>query len=259
MNDMPPLVRLIVVSSLLLGAACAAPAATPAHPTAAPAVHWSYEGEEGPEHWGELDADFELCTNGRQQSPIDIGETDPQDRSEVVFDYRSAPLEIFNNGHTVQVAYPAGSSIQLDGTRYELLQFHFHAPSEHRVDGQAAEAELHLVHGSQSGALAVVGVLLMTGDHHDGIEPVIQALPAEPGPRRPVPGTEVSAAALLPRTRTTYRYPGSLTTPPCSEGVRWLLMTEPLGLSEAQLAALRGVLEGNNRPLQPLNDRVVEE
>ena len=227
--------------------------------TQVPAAHWTYEGEDGPDHWGELNADYETCASGRSQSPIDVVNPDPADLANVTFQYQQEPLEIINNGHTVQVNYPAGSSITVDGTNYELIQFHFHSPSEHHVSGVPTAAELHLVHRDADGALAVVGVLLTEGAPSPALAPIFDNLPAQAGPAETVPRVQVDATGMLPQDRTTYRYPGSLTTPPCTEGVTWLLMTDPLEVSADQLAAYTQIYEGNNRPVQPLNDREVVE
>lgn len=159
--------------------------------THAPAAHWTYEGEDGPDHWGELSADYETCASGHSQSPVDVANPDPADLANITFNYRPAPLEIVNNGHTVQVNYPVGSSITVDGTNYELLQFHFHAPSEHHVDGTSAAAELHLVHRDADGALAVIGVLLTEGAPSPALAPVFDNLPPQAGPAQPVPGVQV--------------------------------------------------------------------
>ena len=257
---MPRFARLpATLVGLLVAVGCVGPAPASPAPTPAPAAHWSYEGEEGPAHWAELSPDYAACAAGREQSPIDINEPVARDLPPIAFDYRPAPLEIVNNGHTIQVGYAPGSSIELEGTRYELLQFHFHLPSEHLVGGAAAAGELHLVHSSESAALAVVGVLLVEGEHNPALEPVISNLPLQPGPAETVAGVEVDAVELLPREQATYRYAGSLTTPPCSEGVQWLLMAEPVEASPEQLDALAELLEGNARPVQPLHEREVEQ
>jgi carbonic anhydrase len=249
---------LLGLALLLTACAIAASPAATAQPSAG-AVHWAYEGEAGPERWGELSPDFATCAEGRAQSPIDVADVATRDLTNITFDYRAAPLEILDNGHTVQVNYAAGSSITVDAARFDLVQFHFHAPSEHAVGGAAAEAELHLVHRGADGRLAVVGVLLHQGDANPAYEPVFANLPSGEGPATVVPDVEVDAAELLPESPTTYRYAGSLTTPPCTEGVSWLLMSEPVAVSEEQLAALGAVVGGNNRPLQPVNDREVVE
>jgi carbonic anhydrase len=164
-----------------------------------------------------------------------------------------------NNGHTVQVNYDPGSYIELDNTRYDLIQFHYHAPSEHTIDGESFPAELHLVHRSADSTLAVVGILLKEGTENAAYQPFIGNLPTEKTDPKNV-GVTINAIDLLPSIGTTFRYNGSLTTPPCTEGVSWLLMTIPVGLSAQQLAALDSLFEGgNNRPVQPLHDRPLIE
>jgi len=216
--------------------------------------HWGYQGELGPDHWGSLDPAFAVCTGGREQSPIDLRGAAREALSEIVFEYAPSPISIQNNGHTIQVDYQAGSGIVLDGTRYGLTQFHFHHRSEHTVDGADFPLELHLVHEDAAGALAVVGVFLEEGAANEALAPVWRHLPAEAGPAALVAGT-LDAAALLPERRTTWRYSGSLTTPPCSENVRWLLLDTPVALSAAQIAAFTAIYANNARPVQPLGDR----
>ena len=216
--------------------------------------HWGYEGEHGPEHWGSLDPGFAVCSNGREQSPIDLTGAERGALSEIVFEYGPSPISILNNGHTIQVDYQAGSGLVLDGARYGLVQFHFHHRSEHTVDGADFPLEMHLVHADADGALAVVGVLVEEGGANEALAPVFRQMPGEAGPAAMVEGT-VDAAALLPGRRTTWRYAGSLTTPPCSEGVSWLVMTEPVTASRGQIEAFKALFPVNNRPVQPLNGR----
>ena len=226
---------------------------------AEPDAHWTYEGEEGPEHWGELDPDYASCSGGTQQSPIDVSEATGADIANIEFSYQPvSPLHIINNGHTLQVNIPEGSSITLDGATYPLKQFHFHAPSEHTVDGRAEAMELHLVHITDDGTIAVVGVLLAEGEGNQALAAVFEAMPAMAGSEQEVTGS-VDLAALLPEQRTTYRYMGSLTTPPCSEGVHWLLMTEASSVGPPQVEAFRTVFGADARPVRPLNDRTVTE
>jgi carbonic anhydrase len=220
--------------------------------------HWTYEGQEGPDHWGELDPAYTLCATGTHQSPIDVASAQEQDLANIVFHYQPSVENILNNGHTVQVNYDAGSYIELDGVRYDVLQFHYHAPSEHTVNGETFPAELHIVHKNAAGNLAVVGILLKEGAENSAYQPFLDHLPAQKTEARDT-GVKIDAAALLPAVQTTYRYSGSLTTPPCSEGVSWLLMTTPVELSADQLSKLEGLFELNNRPVQPLNDRSLEE
>ncbi len=250
----------VLAVAVLVAACTAAPPASSSAPSTAPSpAHWTYEGEEGPANWGELSADYAACAEGTEQSPIDVANPSEADLANIAFDYRPAPLEIVNNGHTVQVNYAAGSSITVDGATFELVQFHFHAPSEHTVAGVPADAELHLVHRAEDARLAAGGVLLSRGAANGPLEPVVENLPTSIGPSATVPAATVDAGQLLPAARTTYRYPGSLTSPPCTEGVTWLLMTEPVEVSGDQLAAFTRVIDGNNRPVQPLNEREVVE
>ena len=242
---------------LLMVAACT-PGKAPTFAPPTSAAHWTYEGEEGPSHWGELDPAYEMCGTGKNQSPIDIASPGEQDLANIVFHYQPSEVNILNNGHTVQVNYDPGSYIELDGIRYDVAQFHYHAPSEHEVDGKFFPAELHLVHKSAEGRLAVVGLLLQEGSANTAFDPFINNLPAETSDVQDA-GVKINAMDFLPGIQTTYRYSGSLTTPPCSEGVSWLVMTTPVELSSAQLSQLESLFEGNNRPVQPLNDRSLIE
>lgn len=223
------------------------------------AVLWSYSGDTGPEHWGSLSGEFETCDTGTEQSPVDISDPTPEAEGELIFEYVPAPLEIVNNGHTIQVNYEAGSAVVIDGRRYELVQFHFHAPSEHTRDGEHSAMEMHLVHeDAAAGDLAVVGAWIEPGDAATpGLAPVWEHLPAQEGPPAKIDGVEVDAAALLPEDRSSFRYPGSLTTPPCTQGVSWVMLRAPINLSEDQIEAFRAIIDGNNRPVQPLNDRTI--
>ena len=221
--------------------------------------HWTYEGEEGPAHWEQLDPSYAVCGTGKNQSPIDIASPLEQDLTDISFHYQPSKLNILNNGHTVQVNYDTGSYIEFDNTRYDLRQFHYHAPSEHTINGESFPSELHLVHQSAEGSLAVVGVLLNQSTENAAYQPFISHLPAEKTDVRDV-GVAINAMELLPGVHTTFRYSGSLTTPPCTENVSWLLMTTPVGLSEEQLGLLDSLFEGgNNRPVQPINARAPVE
>jgi carbonic anhydrase len=218
--------------------------------------HWTYEGEEGPANWGKLDPAYAACSDGKGQSPIDIANPVKASLVNIRFDYQPSALNIFNNGHTIQVNYDAGSSITYNETTYKLLQFHFHHPSEHTINGKQADMEIHFVHSDDKGNLAVVGVMLMIGDRPDkDYGPVFDHLPAEAGTPEPSTDLRVNATDLLPDDRTFYTYMGSLTTPPCSQGVRWLLLTTPVTISKAEADAFAKLYELNARPVQPLNQR----
>lgn len=229
-----------------------------AHRTDKHAAHWSYSGASGPAYWGSLSPEYAMCSTGRSQSPIDIATVSPRDLTNIVFSYHPTPLNIVNNGHTVQVNYAPGSFIDIDGERFELAQFHFHAPSEHTLKGVHAEVEMHLVHKSAEGRLAVVGVMISQGAPNPMFDLIARNIPAR-GQGIERREAMVNAAALLPADPRTYRYGGSLTTPPGTEGVKWNLMIQPITLSSEQIAAFTRHYNANNRPVQQLNGREVLE
>jgi carbonic anhydrase len=214
---------------------------------------WGYSGEHGPDHWGGV------CSTGGNQSPIDIVSPEKTKLPTISFAYNAAPLKVINNGHTIQVNYGPGSSITRDGKTYDLVQFHFHHMSENAIKGQHAPMELHLVHKDKDGNLAVVGVMLKEGKANKVIETVWSNLPSAEGTENAPAGPTVDAAGLLPGKHSYYNFPGSLTTPPCSEGVTWLLLTKPITVSKAQIAKFAAVYPNNARPVQPLNGRKVLE
>ena len=218
--------------------------------------HWGYEGEEGPDYWGELSDGYALCADGSAQSPIDISDAAELDLVDIEFNYGDTANRIFNNGHTIQVDVDEGSGIVYNGISYNLLQFHFHNPSEHTIDGQAAAMEIHFVHQDpNSGTLAVVGIMLTEGKRgNEAYAAVFDHLPAEASEPK-ARGNALSLATLLPASRTFYTYQGSLTTPPCSEIVRWLLLDTPIELSAAQIEAFAAIHQGNARPTQPRGKR----
>ena len=224
----------------------------PSHPDQ---IEWGYGTENGPAVWGQLSPEYALCAEGTHQSPIDLVNPTSAALPAIAFNYQPAALNIHNNGHTIEVAFPKGNWIEVDSTRYELLQFHFHAPSEHTVSGQPFAMEMHLVHQSKDGALAVIGVLIERGSEHAAFNSLWAHLPSSPGAAQQIEQVAIDANDLLPSTRTSYRYDGSLTTPPCSEGVKWFVLTTPIELSEAQIAAFTAIVHDNNRPVQPLNGR----
>ncbi|HEY7032955.1 MAG TPA: carbonic anhydrase family protein [Thermomicrobiales bacterium] len=222
-------------------------------------AHWTYEGEEGPAHWGDLDPAYAACSQGTAQSPIDIANPTHGDVPDLTFAEQAlSPIRIINNGHTIQVTAPPGNTIAFDGTTYELTQFHFHTPSEHQIDGKAQAMELHLVHKDQDGNLAVLAVLLTEGAENAALKPVFDNMPPTAGPEQSVDGT-VNLSDLLPADKSTYRYDGSLTTPPCSEGVKWVVFVQTMDVSKEQAAAFRGIFAENARPVQPLNGRTIVE
>lgn len=218
--------------------------------------HWTYEGDHGPEHWGHMSGEYAACASGKKQSPVDIKGYEDKDLTDIVFNYKPSRINIVNNGHTIQVNYDKGSSIKVNGMEYQLVQFHFHDPSEHTVGGKSYAMELHLVHKNDKGELAVVGVLLESGKEDRAYDKVFANMPKKADEKKELKET-VDAAALLPKTKTYYTYTGSLTTPPCTEGVTWLVLKTPVQLSEAQIKAFKGIVGVNNRPVQPVNERKI--
>jgi len=234
-------------------------ATAPALPFAANVGHWTYDGTEGPGNWGGISKDYASCRSGRHQSPIDINATTKEKLPEIQFRYKPSPLKLINNGHTAQVNYANGSQIKVGKDRYELVQFHFHAPSEERVRGKSFDMVAHLVHKNDAGQLAVVSVLFDQGRENVMLQPVWMNLQDHAGPEQSLPELKIDAAQMLPQARGYYTFEGSLTTPPCSEGVRWFVLKQPVELSKSQVAQFTRIFHSNARPVQPLNDRIVKE
>ncbi|MBL0090419.1 MAG: carbonic anhydrase family protein [Ideonella sp.] len=226
--------------------------------TAEHAKHWSYSGDGGPETWGNLKPEFAKCSTGSRQSPIDIRGGVTVNLDPVQFDYRGSGFNVVDNGHTVQVNIGGGNSIEVMGRRYELVQFHFHRPSEERINGRQFDMVAHLVHKDPEGRLAVVAVMLDRGSAHPLVQTVWNNLPLEKG-------DEVSARStmdlndLLPSDRRYYTYMGSLTTPPCSEGVLWMVMQQPVTISNEQIAVFSRLYPMNARPIQSAAGRLIKQ
>jgi len=219
-------------------------------------IPFEYKGRRGPERWGSLSRRYAICADGAAQSPIDLARARPSRLPNLRFDYRVGDLRLENTTHTVQANEAQGSSLVADGQRYELLQFHFHEPSEHVVGGRRFAGEMHFVHRDPEGRVAVVSVLVRRGKRKRALEPVFDRLPRTKGATATVRGFDT--AALLPTGRRRFTtYGGSLTTPPCSEGVRWYVLSTPIEASAGQLAAFRRAVSANARPVQPRNNRVV--
>ena len=220
---------------------------------------WSYKGENGPTSWGKLDSAYGACSVGHTQSPIDITGAKKSDLPELTFDYSGAPLNIIDNGHTIQVNYPPGSTLTVGEKTYTLKQFHFHHPSEEQVDGRPHDMVVHLVHADAEGHLAVVAVFLNKGNANPLLESLWANIPAEKEKAIDVSGVTVNAKDLLPADHGYYTFAGSLTTPPCSEGVTWFVMKAPMTLSDTQLATFARMYPLNARPVQPTNGRQILE
>ncbi|MBD2420471.1 carbonic anhydrase family protein [Anabaena cylindrica FACHB-243] len=221
------------------------------------APHWSYGGAANPTKWSQISTEFAMCELGRDQSPINIDDAVQGTPINIEFNYKPTPLSVVNNGHTVQVNYKSGSTININGEKYELLQFHFHTPSEHTISGKASALELHLVHRNGKGQLAVVGVMMAKGTTNPLIEQIWKHIPAA-GKNNIVQNSTISAANLLPKNKAYFSYTGSLTTPPCSESVKWNVLAEPIQVSEEQIEAFQNLYQVNARPVQPINGRRIE-
>jgi carbonic anhydrase len=223
------------------------------------AQHWSYEGESAPSNWGKVDSKFALCASGKNQSPIDLSGLLKADLKALKLDYKAGIADIVNNGHTVQVNYAPGSSLAVDGLAFQLKQFHFHSPSENKISGKQFPLEGHLVHADKDGNLAVVAVMFHEGAANALLSRVWEKMPTKAGEKSALPAG-LNVAQLLPGERGYYRFNGSLTTPPCSEGVRWFVMKKPATASKAQIEQFsKAVGFANNRPIQATNARSVLE
>lgn len=229
-----------------------------AKPAPANGTHWSYEGEFGPANWGRINANWSKCGNGNRQSPIDIRDGMKVDLEKIAFDYKPSTFSVVDNGHTVQVDVAAGNFLVVQNRSYELLQFHFHRPSEERINGKGFEMVVHLVHRDAEGKLAMLAVLLERGAAHNMIQTVWNNLPLE---KHDVvnPSVVLDVSEILPERHDYYTYMGSLTTPPCSEGVLWLVMKQPVQASPQQMALFSRLYPFNARPIQSSSGRVIKE
>ena len=214
--------------------------------------HWGYEGTMGPERWG---SEFPTCGKGKSQAPLNIKGPFVKGRISVAADYKAGPLRMINNGHTVQVNVAAGSKLRIDGVPYDLLQYHFHRPSEEQIDGKPMAMVIHFVHKSAAGKLAVLGVLLKEGNENPGIKTLWNYAPTAEGPEVAPEEVVFNPTNLLPKEFDFFSYEGSLTTPPCTEGVRFFILKTPVNVSREQVIGFP--FKRNARPVQPLNDRVI--
>jgi len=223
---------------------------------------WSYEGAEGPEHWAQLDPAYAACA-GREQSPIDIRGAERANLPPLRFEYQSGPLKyLINNGKTVRVNYHGADNqnfLVVGDQRYQLTQFHFHRPSEELVNGKPYDMVAHFMHQTSDGQVAGVAVFLKTGRANALVQQLWDHMPLTEGPEHEIPGVQINPAALLPKNLSYYRYRGSLTAPPCTEGVTWFVLKTPVSVSAAQINAFAALYPHDVRPPQPLNGRVIQE
>lgn len=260
-----------VLPAGLLLAACGDPTATsiPGLPrTAAPTTaavpakaEWGYEGAEGPEKWGTLDTAYAVCSSGKTQSPIDIaGSFQPSPLKVIKPAYSASATHLENNGHTIQFNYDKGSVLNVDEKQYDLVQFHFHSPSEHKIGGKSYPLEIHLVHQAADKSLAVIGILFEEGADNPLLAQFWDKLPAAKGEKANA-ATSINIKDELPTAKNYFTYEGSLTTPSCSESVRWIVMKNPIVASKAQVEKFKQATGGHStaRPVQPLNGRIIGE
>jgi carbonic anhydrase len=245
--------RVLVITAMLVACLAAAQEGK------APEHEWSYSGDKGPQRWADLNPEYATCKLGRLQSPIDIRDARKAPLPPIRFEYKPSAVKIINTGHSIQVNYDPGSFISVGDKRYQLRQFHFHHPSEERIEGKAYDMVVHMVHGDSDGRLAVIAVLLKSGSRNPTIRKLWDYVPAEAGTERTVPGMRVDAANLLPQSFGYYTFEGSLTTPPCSEGVTWFVLKAPREVAPQQVAMFAKLYPHNARPTQPLNGRIITE
>jgi len=265
-------IHFIALATLLLMTACTSKATTSSKEievieaaaetkTESKSPVWSYKGENGPDHWANLDSSFADCADGTEQSPIDIELANVKvdnSATEVDINYSPTSFTLMNNTHTIQANDASGkNTITVDGEKYTLVQMHFHKPSEHQLDGQAFEMEGHLVHQNDEGELAVLGFLIDEGKENQVLAEMWSKLPEEETEEDVPLEQAVDLDNLIPEDYSFLRYDGSLTTPSCSEGVSWILLEEPLEMSREQIGAFGSIFPHNSRPVQPINEREV--
>ena len=238
----------ILLSCLLLGLV---------NSVVAGGAHWGYTGHGSPEHWGDLSPSYQLCGTGKNQAPIDLHAMIEAELKPLQIAYQPGGSEVVNNGHSIQVNYKPGSSLDVDGHVFELKQFHFHTPSENTIEGESYPMEMHLVHVDQAGNIAVIGVMFTEGAENAELAKAWSVMPQQ-ADQKAIAGETLDATALLPANRDYYRFNASLTTPPCTEGVTWIVMKDPLTASAEQVKKFAHVMHHpNNRPVQPVNARPV--
>ncbi|NOX42581.1 MAG: carbonic anhydrase family protein [Gammaproteobacteria bacterium] len=218
-------------------------------------ANWGYEGSTGPDHWAAMKQEFAVCSEGKRQSPINIDRSVSADLGTIEFNYNDTKIEVVNNGHTIQVNNSADSSIKIGAGKFELLQFHFHSPSENTVGNKPFDMEMHLVHKNDQGELAVVGVFLKTGGANNQLSKFWKEMPKSKDKKMLT--ASINPKDLLPANKSFYHFKGSLTTPPCSEGVSWFVMKDAVDVSKDQVKEFLAIVGNNARPVQADNGRFV--
>ncbi|BBH53189.1 carbonic anhydrase [Fluviispira sanaruensis] len=223
--------------------------------------HWGYTGENGAENWGKLDESYKICSMGINQSPINIQKTQAKENESLAkldFSYSGIPLTVLNNGHTIQVNYPKGSKLEVGRKQYGLLQFHFHTPSEHALDGKKSAMEVHFVNQNEDGSLAVIGVLMNKGKKNNALASIFDNMPKKEGTSVNVNLVNFEAEDVIPKGSKYFTYKGSLTTPPCSQIVTWYVLKEQIEVSAEQIKKFQSIFKMNARPIQALSNRAIE-
>jgi carbonic anhydrase len=226
-----------------------------ARTTFAAESHWSYEGQTGPDNWGALDAASRTCSTGSQESPLDLTDAIDAPQAPLIVSWPKGPDTIVNNGHTIQLNFTEGDTLKAGSRQYGLVQFHFHHPSEHLLNGERFAMEAHFVHADRNN-LAVVGVFMTPGQSNEAFKKIVSTMPAPEVPPEPV-DPAIDPNDLLPRQLGYYRYEGSLTTPPCSETVEWLVIGEPIQVAHGDIELFAKLYPMNARPVQPRNRRFI--
>ncbi len=220
---------------------------------------WGYSGEISPQYWGDLKDEYSLCKDGKNQSPINISNPVEAELSDLFQNYPHTALNVTNNGHTIVVNFPDKNELKIDNKVFKLKQFHFHTPSENQIDGKNFPMEIHFVHMSKDKELAVIAVMVKDGKNSATLNKIIKNMPKKSGEKNSLKDFKLNALDLLPKEKDYYRFSGSLTTPPCSEGVRWFVLKDPIEASKEQLVTFNNIMGNNNRPIQPLYARKVLE
>ena len=221
-------------------------------------AHWSYDGDEGQHNWASLDERFEMCEKGLNQSPINISTPIDANLSPLIFEGNAKAKTFVNNGHTVQANFENGNYLTIENKKYELKQIHFHTPSENHIDGKVFPMEAHLVHADKNNKLAVIGIMFEVSEDNTTLNKLLRNLPENKDQKNEVK-SEIFGYEILPESKEYYRFNGSLTTPPCTEGVKWIVLKTPVTISKSQLKDFEAVMPRNARDIQNINARTILE
>jgi len=220
-------------------------------------INWDYIGENGTENWAELSPEYQICKIGKSQSPINVKSPISLEPPQISINYKEAPINLINNGHTIQVNYTPGSMLKIGDKDFELLQFHFHHPSEHLLDGESFPMEVHFVHKAPDNTLAVLGIFIRAGHENNALKSIWDVMPTSKLSTKKVSNKMLNAAEILPQEQSFYTYSGSLTTPPCSEIVTWVVYKKPIEMSQQQINKFAQLYPNNARPTQSIGQRLL--